>query len=301
MGCDSRYERAWAETAASVGIASWRSQRERSQQVSGSRCSSVKSRNGSRAKGWLAHLEQGASQLLAKEVRIGHEFPLLGVRRARLKGLAAAAGSDCWMRIWPRNSSPRASRPGRARSCSVSRSASASRSGRNKTCSSAIRDSKWSGSSCKAFCQSSIARSSFWERTNGLTDQQVVLGLHRVWMSAARISPPRLDRAPDDRELDPASEARCGRHGLVLSCSRAFLLRRRPVLMVISGLALLQGARPAGRSCSTTPCRRPRPPRSRHRSAPGRANAFSILRAAWASSSRLYRKGGFDFLNAADA
>jgi hypothetical protein len=43
------------------------------------------------SQGWLARLEQAASQLLAKEVRVDHELPLIGVEQGDLEGFSGTS------------------------------------------------------------------------------------------------------------------------------------------------------------------------------------------------------------------
>ena len=86
---------------------SWRSQRD--DQPAGFGIASLVGQLAQRiaSEGWLARLEQAASQLLAKEVGIGQELPTArGGAGPRSRAPAAPAGSDSWTRDLASQSSP---------------------------------------------------------------------------------------------------------------------------------------------------------------------------------------------------
>ena len=111
--------------------------------------------------------------------------------RASWKAAEAPTGSDNWTQIWPRISSARASRPGISSRESATFFASESRSSRKNACSSSPRDSESGQDPAVPLCQSLIARSTFWERDAGLTEQEVIPRQSLCLGPGSRISPRR--------------------------------------------------------------------------------------------------------------
>ena len=160
---------------------------------------------------------------------------------ASWRALAAPAASDSWVRIWPRNSSARASLPGLARSNSASLSASASRSSRKRVCSSRDPRLEVVRVKLKGLPPLLDREINFLGADQRLTDQHIVVGGHGFW------SQPLENRRrgliyPLTIECSTQQAKRALIVTVLSELLSGFSRRRGPVLMVICGLALFNGA-----------------------------------------------------------